>query len=66
MARPTLTAAEVASLKQSQRKLNEYLPVFDDMEACGKDCQAFRQLFAQQNQQITELLNRFSPKNPLL
>ena len=51
-------------LKKAQRKLHDLLPMIDDADACGTDCEAFRSVVNEIGKQLGEIEQRFMTPIP--
>lgn len=56
-----LPADKVATLKAAQRELHDVLPLIDEAEQCGIECQQYRQLAEEVQERITKILTYFGP-----
>jgi len=56
-----LPPESVASLQQAQRDLQSILPDIDGAEACGIECQQYRQTHQEAMDRIEQLLTHFGP-----
>jgi hypothetical protein len=54
-----LSASALSKLKQAQRNIHDILPELDKAEACGIECQQYRQLVADTQQRIESLLTYY-------
>ena len=61
MAKIKLTPKRNADLLAAERKHLDLLPVYDDLEACGEDCSAMREITNTELQRIQEIKQRFGP-----
>lgn len=61
MAKFKLPADRVQALQQAQREIHDILPVIDDAEKCGIECQQYRVLVDEVNERITKILQYFGP-----
>lgn len=55
------STAHLEQLRNSQRSLNNALQLIDAAEACGIDCQEYRQGHQALSQQTSALIGRFFP-----
>lgn len=59
-----LEKASIAQLREAQRELHDLLPEFDKMESCGIDCQEFRAVAADAQQQVEQMLKHYGGPQP--
>lgn len=62
MRRPELTTEQYTKAIEAIRTLDLMNSVFDDLEACGEQCQQRRQSAARCREHLQELVNRFAPQ----
>jgi hypothetical protein len=61
MAKVKLSQKRYADLLAAERKHLDLLPVYDDLEACGEDCKAMREITDTELTRIQEIKKRFGP-----
>lgn len=50
-------------LSAAERELHDALPLLDQMEECGRDCQAFREMVQTALDRTTAAKRNFKPAN---
>jgi len=61
MAKIKLSQRRYAELLAAERKHLDLIPVYADLEACGEDCAAMREITDTELQRIQEIKTRFGP-----
>lgn len=59
-----LTQRHIDALTEAERQLRDKLPILDKAEACGINCQGYRQLMHDKLEQIAKIKLHFGPKIP--
>lgn len=59
--KPLLTDERLERIKRVQRDMADLLPMFDKLEACGRDCQERRQAARGLQQAAIEAQRQFYP-----
>lgn len=54
---------KIAQLQSDQRRLADLLPMIEDSEACGIECQEYRRVHGEAMERINKLLEKFG--NPM-
>ncbi len=57
----TLTESEAEQLTQAERQIHDILPVLDDLESCGVECDQLRIRLQQDQESLSEIRKRFVP-----
>lgn len=61
-----LTSADLQALDNAQRELRGALEKIEKAEACGIDCQVFRQMYEDTNQRIDKFREVYSQVPPAI
>ena len=61
MAKTRLSPERYRELLKAERDLVDILPDIDDLEACGEDCQAYRDIHRESIDRIGKLKQFFKP-----
>jgi hypothetical protein len=56
-----LSQAAWQKLQAAERKHLDLIPVYDDLEACGENCAALREVTDTELSRIQEIKKRFAP-----
>jgi ribosome assembly protein YihI (activator of Der GTPase) len=54
---------KIAELQTQQRALADILPMIDDAETCGVECQEYRRVHREALDRINQLLDKFGRPN---
>ncbi len=49
------TAADFESLKEARKRIAETLPIVDEAQRCGTECEGFRAILQAMDQQLAEI-----------
>ncbi len=58
------TKTDHTALKKAQRQLHDLLPMVDNADACGVECDAFRSVMDEISKQLAEIESRFMTPIP--
>jgi hypothetical protein len=64
MANAPLTSADLTSINQSLKSLNDLISEINKAESCGVDCQMFKDMHTSLTQQLTQMKATYFPNKP--